>query len=64
MTDILHLSQSVLVWDIGKQRRPRSDAALFAYRNFDKKYNKNEQSTPYTPKFRNGLAIDKDGDVH
>ena len=47
---LTHISLAYHFWDIGKQYRPRSDAAergvwsgstLFAHRNFYKKYDKN-----------------------
>ena len=49
---LIHISMASYFWDIGKQYRPRWDAAersvlsgstLFAYRNFFKKWNKNEK---------------------
>ena len=58
---LAHLCLVSHIWDLGKQWRPRSDAApgsiLFFYRNFDQKWNKKKcKSTPDTPKFGNGLV--------
>ena len=59
------ISLASLLWDIGKQCRPRPDAALsgvwsrsslFAYKNFNYKYNKNEKNTPDIPWMTNGLT--------
>ena len=45
---LIYISLLCLFWDLGKQFRPRSDAALstlFVNMNFDKKYNKSEKYT-------------------
>ena len=55
---LTHISLASHFWDIGKQCRPRSDAAersvwsgstLFAHMNFHQKHDKNKKSTPDTP---------------
>ena len=61
---LTHIGLASHFWDIGKQWRPRSDAAergvwsgstLFAPRNFYQKYDKNEKSTADTSK--NGIGL-------
>ena len=64
--DILtHISQASFLWDIGKQGRPRSDAAelgvwsgfsLFAQRSSIRILNKNEKYHPTPLKFEIDLS--------
>ena len=64
----------VFLWDIGKQKSPRCDAAkrgvpsgaiLFAYRNFNEKCNINEKSLLMSLKMKvESHPNDKDGEVH
>ena len=58
---LTHISLASYFWDIGKQYRPRWDAAergvssestLFAYRYFYKKW----KNTPDSPKIESGLV--------
>ena len=62
---LTHISLASYFGDIGKQYRPRWDAAergvssgstLFAYRNFYKQWNKNEKNTPDSAKTESGLV--------
>ena len=74
MVILTHISLASYFWDIGKQYRPRWDAAelgvssgstLFAYRNFYKKWNKSEINTPYSPKiWKWTRPNDDNGKVH
>ena len=63
--NLTHISLASYFWDIGKQYRPRWDSAecgissgstLFAYRNFYKKWNKNEKILLIPSKIESGLV--------
>ena len=58
---ITHISLATLVWDLGKQCRPRSDAAersvyTVCFQEFLFEMKLKWKSTPDTPKIRNGLV--------
>ena len=70
---LTHISLASFLWDIGKQCKPRTDAAirgvwsgssLFAYRRFYQNLDKNEKSTQQPLKQKQTGPIDKCRQVH
>ena len=58
---LTHLSLAFFLWDIGKQRKPRSDAA---YRRLSLILNKNEKYHPTTLKTERTGSTNKNGEFH